>query len=135
MKTKWQKIKDEILNSPKWLVSLDINDIVTLTSGNDNNINVLEASTMCSSDERFNILVADILNQYNTTNLMGCNPLKMLVFVQFPISFPIMMAEMSSINKLIDNIIGENMNCEIKWGLSPREDKISRIVCAFSPVL
>lgn len=68
MKTKWQKIKDEILNSPKWLVSLDINDIVTLTRGNDNNINVLEASTMCSSDERFNILVADILNQYNTTN-------------------------------------------------------------------
>lgn len=135
MKTKWQKIKDEILNSPKWLVSLDINDIVTLTSGNDNNINVLEASTMCSSDERFNILVADILNQYNTTNLMGCNPLKMLVFVQFPISFPIMMAEMNSINKLIDNIIGENMNCEIKWGLSPREDKISRIVCVFSPVL
>lgn len=135
MKTKWQKIKGEILNSPKWLVSLDINDIVTLTSGNDNNTNVLEASTMCSSDERFNILVADILNQYNTTNLMGCNPLKMLVFVQFPISFPIMMAEMNSINKLIDNIIGENMNCEIKWGLSPREDKISRIVCAFSPVL
>lgn len=135
MKTKWQKIKDEILNSPKWLVSLDINDIVTLTSGNDNNINVLEASTMCSSDERFNILVADIFNQYNTTNLMGCNPLKMLVFVQFPISFPIMMAEMNSINKLIDNIIGENMNCEIKWGLSPREDKISRIVCVFSPVL
>ena len=135
MNTEWQKIKDEILNSPKWLVSLDINDIVTLTSGNDNNINVLEASTMCSSDERFNILVADILNQYNTTNLMGCNPLKMLVFVQFPISFPIMMAEMNSINKLIDNIIGENMNCEIKWGLSPREDKISRIVCAFSPVL
>lgn len=111
------------------------NDIVTLTSGNDNNINVLEASTMCSSDERFNILVADILNQYNTTNLMGCNPLKMLVFVQFPISLPIMMAEMNSINKLIDNIIGENMNCEIKWGLSPREDKISRIVCVFSPVL
>lgn len=135
MKTKWQKIKGEILNSPKWLVSLDINDIVTLTSGNDNNINVLEASTMCSSDERFNILVADILNQYNTTNLMGCNPLKMLVFVQFPISFPIMMAEMNSINKLIDNIIGENMNCEIKWGLSPREDKISRIVCVFSSVL
>lgn len=135
MNTEWQKLKGEILNSPKWLVSLDKNDIETITGGNDNNINVLEASTMCSSDERFNILVAVILNQYNTTNLMGCNPLKMLVFVQFPISFPIMMAEMNSINKLIDNIIGENMNCEIKWGLSPREDKISRIVCAFSPVL
>lgn len=135
MNTEWQKIKGEILNSPKWLVSLDINDIVTLTSGNDNNINVLEASTMCSSDERFNILVADILNQYNTTNLMGCNPLKMLIFVQFPISFPIMMAEMNSINKLVDSIVGDNADCEIKWGLSPREDKISRIVCAFSPVL
>ena len=131
MNTEWQKIKDEILNSPKWLVSLDINDIVTLTSGNDNNINVLEASTMCSSDERFNILVADILNQYNTTNLMGCNPLKMLVFVQFPISFPIMMAEMNSVSEMINYITVDNI-IEIKWGLSPREDKISRIVCAFN---
>lgn len=131
MKTKWQKIKDEILNSPKWLVSLDINDIVTLTSGNDNNINVLEASTMCSSDERFNILVADILNQYNTTNLMGCNPLKMLVFVQFPISLPIMMAEMNSVSEMINYITVDDI-IEIKWGLSPREDKVSRIVCAFN---
>lgn len=131
MNTEWQKIKGEILNSPKWLVSLDINDIVTLTSGNDNNINVLEASTMCSSDERFNILVADILNQYNTTNLMGCNPLKMLVFVQFPISFPIMMAEMNSVSEMINYITVDDI-IEIKWGLSPREDNVSRIVCAFN---
>lgn len=135
MKTKWQQIKDEILKSPKWLVNIDGNDIESFATGNDSNIIVLEASTVDSSDERFNVLITDILNQYNTINLIRCNSLKMLMFVQFPISFPIMMAEMNSINKLIDNIIGENMNCEIKWGLSPREDKISRIVCAFSPVL
>lgn len=55
----------------------------------------------------------------------------MLVFVQFPISLPIMMAEMNSVSEMINYITVDDI-IEIKWGLSPREDKVSRIVCAFN---
>lgn len=135
MNTEWQKLKGEILNSPKWLVSLDSNDVETIAEGGDCNLIVLEAYTEEHSDDRFCLLKTDISYRFKALNLEKCKILRLLIFVQFPISFPIMMTEMNSINKLIDNIIGENMNCEIKWGLSPREDSISRIVCAFSPVL
>lgn len=134
MKTKWQQIKNEILKSPKWLVSIDGNDIESFATGNDSNIIVLEASTVDSSDERFNVLITDILNQYNTINLIRYNSLKMLMFVQFPISFPIMMVEMNSINEMTNYITVDDIS-EITWGLSPREDNKSRIICVFNPIL
>ena len=135
MNTEWQKIKGEILNSPKWLVSLDSNDVETIAEGGDCNLIVLEANTEEYSDDRFCLLKTDISNRFKALNLEKCKILRLLIFVQFPISFPIMMAEMNSINELIDDIASDEMDCEIKWGLSPREDNISRIVCAFNSFL
>ena len=53
------------------------------------------------------------------------------MYIQFPLNAPIMMSEMSSIHELIDKSFINNSECEIKWGVSPREDNISRIVLSF----
>ena len=53
------------------------------------------------------------------------------MYIQFPLHAPIMMSEMSSIKELIDKSFINNSECEIKWGVSPREDNISRIVLSF----
>ena len=41
-----------------------------------------------------------------------------------------MMSEMTYIQEMLEKSSHDDVECEIKWELSPREDDVSRIVCA-----
>ena len=128
----WERLKVEILNSPNWLISLDQNDIKEMESDNSE-VSVFEATTENASENRFNELSNRIANECIKACLPQAERTRILMFIQFPLSAPIMMSEMTAINKLIDKLFPDGKDCSVKWGLSPREDNISRIVCAINP--
>lgn len=125
----WEHVKEEILNYPRWIIHLDENDVKSFEAESPENVDVLEAITEDNSENRFNILWNKIFESllFNTEHQYN----KILMYIQFPLNAPIMMSEMSSIQELIDKSFINNSECEIKWGLSPREDNISRIVLSF----
>lgn len=122
----WSRLKEEILNSPNWLVRLDENDVKVFEDGGVETIRLFEAITEDMTENRFIMLGKEII-QSVYPDAIG-NTCKVLIYIQFPISFPIMMAEMSSIPNMIEKLIPNETECEIKWGMSPREDNLSRIV-------
>lgn len=123
----WKDARRYILGSANWIVHLDEDDLNTF-EGQDGNILVLESSTKDSSEKRFSILSKMIAECVADKNLTHIN--KIIIFIQFPISNPITMNEMSAANQLVDALIPEGNDCEVKWGLSPQEDDALRIVCA-----
>lgn len=129
MKTVWEKTKEEILKSPTWIVNLDEQDFCDFDEGNADNITVIDVSIADVTESRFSILSKQIRNNLMDIHL-SCSSVKLIMFIQFPLSAPVMMSEMNNINQLTDDIIPKSAECEIKWGLSPREDNVTRIVCA-----
>ena len=128
---KWQRLKEEILNSPNWLINLDQNDVREMDSDNSK-VSIFEATTEDASESRFNKLSDRIVNECINVGLPQAERPRMLMFIQFPLSAPIKMTEMTAINELIDRLFPDDKDCSVKWGLSPREDNISRIVCAIN---
>lgn len=124
----WKEAKNEILGSSKWIVTLDENDMNTFEAQDDDLIQVLESTTRDSSEERFSILSQIIDSKVSAGTFESIT--KIIIFIQFPISNPITMEEMGAVNLLVDKLIQVGRDCEVKWGLSPREDDITRIVCA-----
>ena len=124
----WKNVRREILRSSNWIVHLDKDDLNTFEGGDDDCILTLESSTSDLSEKRFALLSDMIEQKIADRNLDSIT--KIILFVQFPLSSPIMITEMNKINQLIDYLIPEGKDCEIKWGLSPREDDVTRIVCA-----
>ena len=121
-------MKREILESSNWIVHLDADDLNTFESPNDENIIVQESSTRDSSEKRFSILLHKIAEKIVDKSIDSID--KVIIFIQFPISNPITMNEMSSVHQFVDLLVPEGKDCEIKWGLSPREDDVFRIICA-----
>lgn len=124
----WKDVKRDILGSSNWVVHLDKEDLNNFEDSDNTPIMVLESSTIDSSDKRFSILskrLSEIVAENNPESFSN-----MIIFIQFPISNPITMTEMGDVNRLVDKIIPDGKDCEIRWGLSPREDNELRIVCA-----
>lgn len=131
-KTDWKTLREEILTAPYWIVNLDANDVDTIADADDNSV-VVEAIVEGMTENRFAIMSKILLDQLSLVNVTFQSCISMIMFIQFPLSSPIMMTEMNFINELLDSMIPKDLDCEIKWGLSPREDEISRIVCAIKP--
>ena len=123
----WSRVKEEILNSPNWIISLDENDLKSFEEFDNNEICVSEMSTTDQTECRFEQMCNQLSNLLSDKkDKFG----KMLMFIQFPINSPIMMSEMTYIQEMLEKSSHDDVECEIKWGLSPREDDVSRIVCA-----
>lgn len=131
-KTDWKTLREEILSAPNWIVNLDVNDIDTIADADDNSV-VVEAIVEGMTENRFAKMSKILLDQLSLANVTSQSSISMIMFIQFPLSSPIMMTEMNFVNELLDRMIPKDLDCEIKWGLSPREDEISRIVCAIKP--
>lgn len=132
-RTDWKTLREEILSAPNWIVNLDVNDIDTIADADDNSVVVLEAIVEGMTENRFAIMSKILLDQLSLVNVTSQSSISMIMFIQFPLSSPIMMTEMNFVNELLDRMIPKDLDCEIKWGLSPREDEISRIICAIKP--
>lgn len=124
----WKQIKKKIINAPHWIINLDEYDCRTFEGDGSSCIKVIEAVTREDSEVRFDRLVKEI--EVGTKQFIhtGMRNLKILVFLQFPISMPILMTELSRINDLIEQQIPQSFDYEIKYGLSPREDELTRII-------
>ena len=128
----FEQFKEEVTTLPRWIVSLDENDLKDFQGDNDGTITILEAATEDATQQRLSILLEDITEQYNALEYPCGNSVKELIHIQFPISVPLMMSEMSAINEMVDLILPSGMDCEVKWGLSPREDNLCKIACAIN---
>ena len=129
-KSDWKTLREEILTAPNWIVNLDANDVDTVADADDDTVVVVEAIEENVTENRFQTLSKSLLEQLSLVDFTSQSSIAMLIFLQFPLSSPIKITEMNYVNELMDNIIPKDMDCEIRWGMSPREDTISRIVCA-----
>lgn len=128
----FEQFKEEVLTSPRWIVSLDENDLKVFQGDDDCIITILEAKTEDATEQRLHTLLERIAEQYKALKESHINSVKVLIHIQFPISAPLMMSEMSVINEMVDMILPSGTDCEVKWGLSPREDNLCKITCAIN---
>lgn len=128
----FEQFKEEVLTSPRWIVSLDENDLKAFQGDDDCIITILEAKTEDTTEQRLHTLLERIAEQYKALKESHINSVKVLIHIQFPISAPLMMSEMSVINEMVDMILPSGTDCEVKWGLSPREDNLCKITCAIN---
>lgn len=133
MMTTWDSLKMDIINSPRWIVNIDMYDLKAFEGDNADNIIVIDFETSDMSENRFMYLTNSVIGQIK--GMGGIMPMatKAMVYIQFPLSSPLMMEELSAIHNLVEEIIPSESDCEIMWGMSPREDDVSRIVCAINP--
>ena len=128
----FEQFKEEVITSPRWIVSLDENDLKVFQGDDDCIITILEAKTEDATEQRLHTLLERIAEQYKALKESHINSVKVLIHIQFPISAPLMMSEMSVINEMVDMILPSGTDCEVKWGLSPREDNLCKITCAIN---
>ena len=128
----FEQFKEEVMTSPRWIVSLDENDLKAFQGDDDCIITILEAKTEDATEQRLHTLLERIAEQYKALKESHINSVKVLIHIQFPISVPLMMSEMSAINEMVDMILPSGTDCEVKWGLSPREDNLCKITCAIN---
>ena len=128
----FEQFKEEVTTLPRWIVSLDENDLKAFQGDDDCIITILEAKTEDATEQRLHTLLERIAEQYKALKESHINSVKVLIHIQFPISAPLMMSEMSVINEMVDMILPSGTDCEVKWGLSPREDNLCKITCAIN---
>ena len=63
----FEQFKEEVTTLPRWIVSLDENDLKDFQGDNDGTITILEAATEDATQQRLSILLEDITEQYNAT--------------------------------------------------------------------
>ena len=85
-----------------------------------------------ATEQRLRILFDDIAKQFNALEYPCGNSVKVLIHIQFPITAPLMMSDISVISYMVDLLIPKGLDCEVKWGLSPREDNLCKITCAIN---
>ena len=110
----FEQFKEEVLTSPRWIVSLDENDLKAFQGDDDCIITILEAKTEDATEQRLHTLLERIAEQYKALKESHINSVKVLIHIQFPISAPLMMSEMSVINEMVDMILPLGTDCEVK---------------------
>lgn len=79
----------------------------------------LEVAIEDATKKRLHILLGDIAKQYVALKQTCGGNVKVLINIYSPISTPLLMSEMSAINKMVNMVIPLGMDCEVKWGLFP----------------
>ena len=118
-----EKVKSsivEILNAPKSLVSIDINDVRDLFQ-EGGEIHTYDASVGASMKKRMELLMKLIIE-----NTKKYEPFShALVFFFFPEDRPLLMKELQPFSEWIDSIPGEFM---IKWGMATQSTQELRAI-------
>ena len=123
----WERFKEEILSSCRWIVSIDQYDLVSFEGKTSTDIKIIETTTSYMSDDRFDCLIDSLQERKIIINHAVT---KLLVFIQFPISAPVTMEEMRKVNELVELFNFSSDDCYVMWTMSPRDDNITRIACA-----
>lgn len=123
----WKRLKEEILASNRWIVNVDKYDLESFEGEVTHDIKVIETSTSNNTENRFRYLIHSLQDE---RSLLKNAAKKLLVFIQFPLSAPITMDEMKNVNEVVEFFANGSDDCEVIWSMSPRDDDITRIVCA-----
>ena len=123
----WERFKEEILSSCRWIVSIDQYDLESFEGKTSTDIKIIETTTSYMSDDRFDCLIDSLQERKIIINHAVT---KLLVFIQFPISAPVTMEEMRKVNELVELFNFSSDDCNVMWTMSPRDDNITRIACA-----
>ena len=118
-----EKVKSsivEILNAPKSLVSIDINDVRDLFQ-EGGEIHTYYASVGASMKKRMEQLMNRIKEDAN--HFGGYS--RVLVYFFFPEDQPLLMKELQPFSEWIDSIPGEFM---IKWGMATQSTQELRAI-------
>ena len=111
----------DVLNAPKGLVSIDVNDVRDLFQ-EGGVIHAFDVSVDALMANRMNLMMVEITR--NSTHLEPFN--HALVFFFFPKERPLMMEEMKPFSEWIETIPGDFL---IKWGMATHSiPKIRAIV-------
>ena len=60
----FEQFKEEVLTLPRWIVSLDKDDLKAFQGDDDCAITILEAETEDATEQRLHILLGNIAKQY-----------------------------------------------------------------------
>ena len=102
----------DVLNAPKGLVSIDVNDVRDLFQ-EGGVIHAFDVSVDALMANRMNLMMVEITR--NSTHLEPFN--HALVFFFFPEEQPLRMDELQPFSDWIESITGEFL---IKWGMAPQ---------------
>lgn len=125
----WSHFKEEIANS-NMSIQFNKKELEIFEKSDDSNITIIEASISETAHNRFQKL-ADMLSlQISKAQLYESLNIRMLIFVQIPFKAGITYDELKNRDKLVNTTIPANVTCEVQWGLAPREDDTTKIICA-----
>lgn len=127
-----EKATQEILNTSEWLIKLDAADLSSIVGKDKTNVKAIEVSTADSTENRFKDLFSSIQLQLEAYDSSFVKRIKILYLFQCPLSVPMTITELDSINCLIDNSLGSISDYEVIWGVASREDGHARIICIFN---
>jgi len=127
--TTWGKLKEEILNSPRWYMNIDMYDLKSFEGDNAEDIIVIESETTDTSENRLKAITESLIGQNKDVYM----PAKAMIYIQFPKSSPLTMEELSAVHNLVEVMFPANSDCQMMWGMCPREDDVSRVICAIIP--
>lgn len=112
----------DVLNAPKSLVSIDVNDVRDLFQ-RSRDIHTFEVSVDADKENRI-VLMMDQINK-----LSQCHEPynRALIFFYFPEALPLLMDELRPFSDWIDSIPGEII---IKWGMATHSTSNIRTIVA-----
>lgn len=126
----WPKVKQEVIACTNWLSEITSDDL--LWAENWKNIVVLESLTETCSKGMFSELITDMKKQLIDNNLYDrrCK----LVYIQIPKSFSLSVIEINNVKELIYSLYQNQGDIVLLWGISQRDNNISRMLCAVNDI-
>lgn len=122
-------IKQEVLKTSSWIISLNRDDIKILNPSRHRAI-FFEVVTGKTTAPDIKQLIDNIRGNSRNVNQDNCLSVKLLIHLQLPRTTPTTMEAMMKIRKFANILIPSAISCEVLWGLSLREDNICRAICA-----
>lgn len=125
-----ERFKEEVANSNAFICPV-LGISHTLDDWDESCMSFLESETLDSSDKRFVNLTDMLLVQFREMQSGKTEKIKMLVFIETPLSIGITMKEIMYVYEFMNTNFPIDTEPDIQWVASSRNNKMTKITCAF----
>lgn len=129
-----EKFLSELRTITEWTVPLDENDWQSFQDNGNNHVLVLKTATDDFTEPYLLTLCHHIVEQYKKKEVPCANLIEVLILLRYPVQVSPMMNEIAMAHERIKQIAPHYIDCEIKWGLSPKMEGSCEMTCAFNHV-
>ncbi len=129
-----EKFLSELRTITEWTVPLDENDWQSFQDNGNNHVLVLKTATDDFTEPYLLTLCHHIVEQYKKKEVPCTNLIQVLILLRYPVQVSPMMNEIAMVYERITQIAPLHVDCEIKWGLSPKMEGSCEMTCAFNLV-